>query len=542
MVIECRQPNYLAKDGKIWAVDPENTTAQTEITIRGVSWSGMEKINMIPDGLYGSTVKNSYGTQGTKVVRGLFILWRPGLPGLLRVVVIKWLTSTCPWQKTLMTFLSNNSFNSVRLPLNAEYVYVEPKPQIAYIHDYDNPELTTWDDIKNVKYIDLLARVIETLQDQKITVLLDIHLLTKYDQDAYWYTAPYVNITQSGAYRAITYLAERLCTKDYWNVIGIDLKNEMLNAEWNENEADSNVQYDWHQAAQVLANSMVNVCPQWLAFVGGASSPSSAQDFFVSDDYTKASEHWDGGNMHNATVNPVNISVANKIVYAPHAHAHGVLPQNYFFTPESKCSSDQDDIDGYKLSGAATETECWDFVNGTKTKSEIGCTTSAVMCKKYEHLSADEIVANYKKVMEEALGSLPTNGDIPLVLGSFSGVYGAKTQPHQTAALDYLIDFAASVQGGYFWALNPDSEFYLEDSTDGKTGAFSRGHYGVFQTQSWQQPYEDLLKALARIPSSEIPCYGSPNNGDDDSAAGIVSLSAAAAVASVAASLLLLAM
>lgn len=58
----------MAREGKIWAVDPDNTTAQTEINIKGVTWSGMEKINMIPDGLYGSTTKNSYGTQGTKVV------------------------------------------------------------------------------------------------------------------------------------------------------------------------------------------------------------------------------------------------------------------------------------------------------------------------------------------------------------------------------------------------------------------------------------------------------------------------------------------
>lgn len=420
-------------------------------------------------------------------------------------------------QKTLLSFLSNNSFNSVRLPLNAEYVYAEPEPQIAYIHQYDNPEYTTWDDINHVKYIDLLARVIETFQDKKITVLLDIHLLTKYDQDAYWYTAPYVNITESGAYRAITYLAERLCNKAYWNILGIDLKNEMMEVEWNANEADSSVKNDWHQAAQVLANTVVTTCPQWLAFVGGASSPTDAQRFMVSDDYSVLSDHWDGGNMKNASENPVNISVANKIVYAPHAHAHAVKPQNYFYTAESNCSSDQDMIDSYNLDTSETVTECLDFVGGVKADSKIGCTTSSIMCKKYAHLSTTELTANYKKVMEEALGSLPTNGDIPLVLGSFSGVYGADAQPHQTAALDYLIDFAASIQGGYFWALNPDTEFYLEDTADGKKGAFGRTHYGVFQTTSWQQPYEDLLKALSRIPSSEIPCYGGTDDGEDGS-------------------------
>jgi hypothetical protein len=60
----------VASGGKIWAIDPNDTAAQTEINIKGVAWSGMEKINMIPDGLFGSTVKNTVGTQGTKVVSG----------------------------------------------------------------------------------------------------------------------------------------------------------------------------------------------------------------------------------------------------------------------------------------------------------------------------------------------------------------------------------------------------------------------------------------------------------------------------------------
>lgn len=67
----CRHTNYVARGGKILALDPEDATASTEVKIKGVAWSGMEKINMIPEGLWGSTVKNSYGTTGTKVVRSL---------------------------------------------------------------------------------------------------------------------------------------------------------------------------------------------------------------------------------------------------------------------------------------------------------------------------------------------------------------------------------------------------------------------------------------------------------------------------------------
>lgn len=73
---ECRQPNYVAKNGKVLAVDPQNPSVETEIRIKGVAWSGMEKENMIPDGLWGTATPNSQGTQATTVVRCV-MCWCP---------------------------------------------------------------------------------------------------------------------------------------------------------------------------------------------------------------------------------------------------------------------------------------------------------------------------------------------------------------------------------------------------------------------------------------------------------------------------------
>lgn len=64
---ECRHPNYVTKNGKILAVDPKDAT-ETEIKIKGVAWSGMEKLSMIPDGLWGTEAPNQ-GVQATTVVR-----------------------------------------------------------------------------------------------------------------------------------------------------------------------------------------------------------------------------------------------------------------------------------------------------------------------------------------------------------------------------------------------------------------------------------------------------------------------------------------
>jgi hypothetical protein len=216
------------------------------------------------------------------------------------------------------------------------------------------------------------------------------------------------------------------------------------------------------------------------------------------------------------------VSVDNKLVFAPHAHAHGVFPQNYFFTPETNCTDDVELFEQLELSTAQRETTCVDFINGTKTESKLGCSDSHFVCSSYEHVSTSDTLAHYETVMQEALGELPTS-DIPLVLGAFSGVYGA-AQPQQTAVLDYLIDLAASVQGGYFYALNPDTERYLEDSADGKAGTFVVTHYGLMQTSSWQEPYADLLQALERMPSSEIPCFGGAETSDAASMIGMTML------------------
>ncbi|KAG3236887.1 hypothetical protein PI124_g18112 [Phytophthora idaei] len=501
--LECRQPNYLAKGGKILAVDSDDASVQTEIRIKGVSWGGIEKIDMIPDGLWDTESPNSKGTQATTISK-------------------------------LQDFLDSNGFNSIRLSLNADYVNANRDPQLSYIHGYENPELTTWDDPEHVDYVNLLARVVETLQNRKLTVLLDIHRLTKYEQDAFWYTNPFVKVTESGTYKAATYLAEKLCGSRFWNIIGIDLKDEMLRAQWNADPEDSDETTDWHQAAGIMADAVLERCPQWLVFVGGASSFTDAQRFRVDEDYG-LSNHWNGGNLQNATLNPLNVSTKNKIVLAPHAHAHGVYPQNYLYTPESNCTDDVEQFESLDLTSKQGETLCVDFINGTKTESKLGCSDSHVACSSYDHISIPDTLKNYETVMKEALGDLPDNSDTPFVLGAFSGVYG-KTQPHQTAVLAYLIDFAASVQGGYFYALNPDTERYLEDSADGKAGTFAVTHYGLMQKTSWQEPNADLLEALQRIPSTEIPCYG----GKETNSAATIARDSAFMLAGIAATTIFL--
>lgn len=399
-----------------------------------------------------------------------------------------------------------------------------PQPQISYINSYENPELASWTDKTKVRYLDLIGRMSETFQEPQITLLLTIDLLTIYPEDAYWYTRPYVDVTKSGAYLAATKLADVFCNGSYWNIIGVELKSEMTYALWPSDAADQNKETDWRQAADFIAGAITAACPQWLVFVGGASSPTDAEKFQVTEDYG-LTKHWDGGNFHNLTAAPMNVTDASKIIYAPHAHSHGIYPMNYFYSAASNCSATGSS--DFTFEDDAATSECVDYINGTKTKSTLSCSESTFACESYEHLSATDIATQYTKVMTQAVGTAYNDGKHSMILGSFSGVYGS-TQPHQTAALDFLINFAASVQGGYFYALNPDSEYYLEDSIDKKSGVFGRTHYGVFQPNSWTQSHEDLLSALAKIPNATNPCYGGSTK--KDSAAASLTLPSALAV------------
>lgn len=499
--LECRHPNYFTRDGKIFASDPANPATETPLSIRGVAWSGMEKENMIPDGLFGATGTNNLGVQGTKF-------------------------------STLMTFLTNNSINSVRLPLSAQYIIANSLPQLAYIHGWDNQELTKgWADPNTVTYFDLLGRLVQSMQNHRISVLLDIHLLDKYLQDAYWYTAPYVEITKSPTYQAAEYLAKAFCNATYWNIIGLDLKDEMSDVQWNADAASSDKKTDWRSAATVIANRVIELCPSWLVFVGGASSPTDSQRFLVDDGYKALSSHWDGGNLHNATKNPLNVTLANKIVFAPHAHAHGKLPQNYFYSAKSNCTRNSPN-EYFGFDALQQDVECVDFINGTKVRSKLSCSTTEYGCSSYTHLEADKLAANYQKVMDQAMGDILKEAKTPVVLGSFSGVYGASIQPHQTAAIDFLVDYAATkLSGGYFWALNPDTEYFLEDSTNKGSGLFGKTHYGLFKVRSWQQPNEDLVEALKKLPTSTIPCYGGKGVSADGTSAAHSHIQAAGFVA-----------
>lgn len=372
-------------------------------------------------------------------------------------------------------------------------------PNMNLVHSYANPELAG-----ATTQLDFLRKLTVALGEYDVSVLLDIHTIAEDAKDPYWYEGEYPSsIASTKVYRAIQALAEAMCNDDYWNVLGIDLKNEPYSARWD--KMDGDIKKNWRLAAEALGNMAIDKCSSWLVFVEGVGSIEMPQDFHkVSTDYDALYGDWHGANFRNALTNPIKLSASNKLVYSPHTYAHGAYPQNYFYDINSTCSSSNTTL---------PKQVCHDYLNGVYQNVPYHkCTNTSFSCDHYTHLGKLALQANDKATIHGMFGFLATNQEnsVPIVMGEFGGVYG-KHQPHQTIIIDAMIKYiATSLNGGYFWALNPESEYFLEDSTDKKSGYFPRTHYGILQLSDWEKTNDGIVEALANIPSTSIPCYSIP--------------------------------
>ncbi|RHY97205.1 hypothetical protein DYB31_008770 [Aphanomyces astaci] len=212
----CYLPNYISKKGKIYIVT--NTNQEIPIAIKGINWFGMEAENAIPFGLW------TNDQNGTTLFE-------------------------------LASFLSRNQFNSVRLPLTVSSILSNTAPNRGLIHEYANAAL----DLTN--YTSTIGGVVEALGYRSISVLLDIHNLDIYTKGDAWFGNM---TTEADVLNAVDVLTTSFCNDKYWNIIGIDLKNEPFNITWGDNGPK-----DFRVGAATMANRMLVKCPQWLAFIEG---------------------------------------------------------------------------------------------------------------------------------------------------------------------------------------------------------------------------------------------------------------------------------
>ncbi|KAG2888089.1 hypothetical protein PC114_g18538 [Phytophthora cactorum] len=305
----------------------------------------------------------------------------------------------------------------------------------------------------------LLKSLIKALAYRQIGVLLSLHTLTSTNSGGLWYSD---NITQSDFLDAVDTLTGDLCSNTYWNVIGLDLKNEPYEGTWGDGEDT-----DWREGAQTIGNRMLKGCSNWMGFVEGIY----ASHLLTIDDTEYSFYDWYGSGLQKANEYPVEFTTENKVVYAPHYYTPAVYPQTYLY--------------------------------GGGTSDDNGA------LEDYVELSNSTLKTRISATMDDMFGFIADNKSAALLLGEFGGLYATDMHPELTTkrCTDYSIDIMVENgwAGGFVWSLNPESAYQYNPADT--YGTFTEG---VLE-DDWLTANSEFLQGLEAMNDLEhlrmMPCF-----------------------------------
>ncbi|OQR94698.1 cell 5A endo-1,4-betaglucanase [Achlya hypogyna] len=411
----CKQPNYVSKNNKIYAVAPNGT--MVPLGIKGINWFGMETY-AVPFGLW---TNDQNGTTAFAVSQ----------------------------------FLAVNKINSVRLPVCIQSIVNNIVPNKNLVNRAQNRAL----DLSS--YMALLKSLIKALAYQRISVLISLHTLTPTDSGGAWFSD---TISATTFLKAIDMLTTNLCGDDYWNIIGLDLKNEPHQSTWGDGGAK-----DFQVGATTIGNRMLEGCPNWLAFVEGIVNMN--QPVTIEGTAMTYNDWW-GGGLQQAGAKPVVLSAANKVVYAPHYYTPAVYPQAYLY--------------------------------GTGGTAGPGGTIVG-----FVELSDADLSARVRGTMDSMFGYLSKTLDAAIVLGEFGGLYATDRHPQLTTkrCTDFTIReiLKPGYSGGYVWSLNPESAYQFNPAST--AGTFVEGVVEI-DWRTANLPFVQGLAAMDSLPDLQAwPCF-----------------------------------
>jgi aryl-phospho-beta-D-glucosidase BglC (GH1 family) len=261
-------------------------------------------------------------------------------------------------------------YNSIRVPFCSQMFDAGSTPNSI---DYtQNPDLV------GLNSIQILDKLIAGAGARGLKIILDRHRPDSGAQSALWYTSQYSEQRWIADW-------QMLATRYLGNptVVGFDLHNEPHDpATW----GDGNQSTDWRLAAERAGNAVLAINPHLLIIVEGIQT-------YNGDSY------WWGGNLAGAASSPVQLSVANQLVYSAHDYPATVYNQTWF--------------------------------------------------------SASNYPANLPAVWDAHWGNLVKNGTTPVWIGEFG------TKDETTSDQQWLTAMASYIaQNGFnfaFWCWNPDS-------------------------------------------------------------------------------------
>jgi endoglucanase len=212
--------------------------------------------------------------------------------------------------KDMLNQIKSLGYNTIRLPYSNQLFDAGSKPN--GINFNKNP------DLQGLNGLQIMDKIIGYASQIGLRIILDQHRPDSNAQSALWYTS---------AYPESRWISDwKMLATHYANnpmVIGADLHNEPhAPACW----GCGNISTDWRLAAERAGNAILSVNPNWLIFVEGV-------DCYGPGGSASGSCTWWGGNLQGVRSYPVQLNVANRLVYSAHDYPASVYGQSWFNAP-----------------------------------------------------------------------------------------------------------------------------------------------------------------------------------------------------------------
>ncbi|MEU1478128.1 cellulase family glycosylhydrolase [Streptomyces sp. NPDC005760] len=208
--------------------------------------------------------------------------------------------------KSMIDQMKSLGYNTIRIPYSDDIFKPGTVPNSIDFSSGKNA------DLQGLNSLGVLDRIVSYAGQDGLKVILDRHRPDSGGQSALWYTAAVPESTWIANLKA---LATRYKGQD--TVVGIDLHNEPHDpACWGCGDTAT----DWRLAAQRAGNAVLGINPDLLVFVEGVQTFNGVSG-------------WWGGNLMGVAQYPVQLNVANRVVYSAHDYATSVAQQSWFSDP-----------------------------------------------------------------------------------------------------------------------------------------------------------------------------------------------------------------
>ena len=208
--------------------------------------------------------------------------------------------------KSMIDQMKSLGYNTIRMPYSDDILKPGTMPDSLNHAEGKNA------DLRGLTSLQVLDRIVAYAGQRGLKIILDRHRPDSAGQSALWYTSAVPETTWITNLKA---LATRY--KGNATVVGIDLHNEPHDpACW----GCGDTARDWRLAAQRAGNAVLSVNPDLLILVEGVQTFDGVSG-------------WWGGNLMGVAQYPVQLDVANRVVYSAHDYATSVAQQSWFSDP-----------------------------------------------------------------------------------------------------------------------------------------------------------------------------------------------------------------